>query len=415
MRHYLLCCCVLALANISTASGQEVIEEWDQSSYDDYEAYFGRQQPRKAGPASLDEARKQRRGFRIGQRRALTGQPIERKEGEVHSVVEGDTLWGICESRLGDPMQWPKVWSYNPEVTNPHWIYPGTDIHLSAASASQEPPSTDVDGAPVAASPTKGAAVSLSSQRVVVVKDDDLKLGELLLRDQGYLDREALKTEGKITGAPEEQMVLATSDQVYITFKSDSVVESGAEYAVFRNADDWERSPNERGRLVKIMGTVVVRSYDRQKRVARAVITEAMAGIERGARVAKVQRRFDLVSPTPNRTNVVARIVAATKPRALLSYGDVVFLDVGTNKGVEPGNRFFVVRRGDEFLEGIQGRETEVGSLMKPPTYRPKQMPKEVIAELRVVKVRKETTVAYVTRSDTDLTFGDVAEMRVGY
>ena len=126
-------------------------------------------------------------------------------------------------------------------------------------------------------------------------------------------------------------------------------------------------------------------------------------------------RRFDLVPPRENSAQVEAHIVASTKPRGLLSYGDVVFLDVGEGKGVNPGNRFFVVRRRDEYLEAIRGHESESGSLIPPPEYHPEDFPREVIAELRVVKVRKKSTIALVTRSDTDFTYGDAVEMRKGY
>ena len=44
---------------------------------------------------------------------------------ELHVVRGGDTLWDICFLYFNDPFQWPKIWSYNPQITNPHWIYPG--------------------------------------------------------------------------------------------------------------------------------------------------------------------------------------------------------------------------------------------------------------------------------------------------
>src|SRR6185503_1001440 len=38
---------------------------------------------------------------------------------ELHVVRGGDTLWGICGLYFNYPWQWPKVWSYNPQITNP--------------------------------------------------------------------------------------------------------------------------------------------------------------------------------------------------------------------------------------------------------------------------------------------------------
>ena len=52
------------------------------------------------------------------------------QETYIHLVVKGDTLWDICEALYGNPWVWPKVWQLNPHITNPHWIYPGTELLL---------------------------------------------------------------------------------------------------------------------------------------------------------------------------------------------------------------------------------------------------------------------------------------------
>lgn len=47
-----------------------------------------------------------------------------------HVVVKGDTLWDISETFLADPWLWPKVWQANPDIANPHLIYPGDVVAL---------------------------------------------------------------------------------------------------------------------------------------------------------------------------------------------------------------------------------------------------------------------------------------------
>ena len=166
---------------------------------------------------------------------------------------------------------------------------------------------------------------------------------------------------------------------------------------------------------MKIHGTVTIRSYDARNRYARGVITEALDAIERGFKVAKLERRFDIVPPKRNTQSVTAKLIASVEPRELMSYGLVVFLDVGQGHGIEPGNRFFVTRRGDEWMESIWDDPQRMGNIVEVPEYEKEPLPKEVVAELRVLKVRKYTTIALVTRSDVDLRLGDVAEMRPGF
>ena len=60
------------------------------------------------------------------------GYDAQGRQGRIHVVVKGDTLWDISEAYLGTPWVWPPIWKDNGEdIANPHRIYPGDRIWIT--------------------------------------------------------------------------------------------------------------------------------------------------------------------------------------------------------------------------------------------------------------------------------------------
>ena len=405
-----LICLTVVLFSASATRAQQsdnLGEELDREEQDyesDYLDTFGedellRKQSRRA--RTLQEAKATGRGYRIG-----GGTSYRPETPDVYTIQEGDTLWDITKRFYNDPWYWPKVWSFNPEITNPHWIYPLDRIRLA--------PPQDILAQPTAESVERGA-MPVPTMRREVAPVEGFEPHTVFLRDLGYLDQEALKSIGQLVGGFEEHMMLSDSDVVYVKFEPGQQVRPGQQYTFFRQIHDWERVEGEEGTLVKIIGTMVVQSFDPEKRVARGLITETLEPIERGFQVAYMERRFDIVPAKTNQIHVVAKVIAAIRPTKLQAYNDVVFLDVGRKTGVQPGNRFFVLRRGDEWRESVLASTVDIGNIATPPPYDVEDYPDEVVAELRVIKVHSKTTIALVTRSDTNIGIGDRVEMLKGF
>ena len=170
--------------------------------------------------------------------------------------------------------------------------------------------------------------------------------------------------------------------------------------------------------LIRIYGTVRLSDYDREDDIGRAVVTESLDPIERGFRVAPVPRSFRIVPPRENHLDLQAEVVAALRDRHLIGAQQVVFVNVGENAGIRLGNRFFAVRRGDEWratADELWGwRSDDVGATY-PEAEEPGRYPVEIVAEGRVVSLRPDSATVLVTRARRAITTGETLEMRAGF
>lgn len=306
---------------------------------------------------------------------------------EQHVVKKGDTLTSVCEQYFADPWCWPRLWAENPQVTNPHWIFPGDVLRLRGTS-------------PIGP-PARPSGMHLTSNR------GPLQGQAVVLRETGFIDPESLADSARITGSREEKIMLASGDQAYVGFPASKPLHAGDRYTVFVADTDHPILSPETGQLlgylVRVYGDILVDQIA-EGNVARGALLDLSEPVERGYAVSPRVRLFRQVEPKPAAVNLEARVVASFSPGIMLAAENFVVLSRGSKDGLVVGNRSFVVRRGDGYRSVLEGWDKMDASF-----------PKEVVAELWVMDVRDHAAVAWVARSTKELRVGEVAELRRGH
>jgi len=304
---------------------------------------------------------------------------------ELHVVRSGDTLWDICWYYFNDPWQWPKVWSYNAQITNPHWIYPGDLVRLIPRGMflSQPDPGQTPDN------PTKDPDVVPPPARRFGVQ----------LRQNAFVEQSDLETAMKIEGSTDDKQLLSLYDGVYISYPANKPPKIGKTYSIY-TAD---HTVKDTGAYVRILGQVVIREVKKDKR-ARGVITEVNFEIERGALVGPLVREFKTVPPAAPKVDASGSIIAMLTRDQLVGEGEVVFIDLGEKSGLEVGNRMYVIRRGDA-LTDTRANSSTIGQ-------DDKRFPARALGEIVIVEVGPKMSIGLVTLSVQEMGIGDQVLMQ---
>ena len=315
---------------------------------------------------------------------------------EGHVVRRGETLWEIASRYYQNPYQWPRVWAFNPQIQNPHWVYPGDRVRLR-----------DV-GSASGVQPIRGLA---GPKRRTVPPQT------VFLRETGWVDDKKADAWGEIVGSPEEHLFLHDGEDVYVQIADNHEVNVGDELTLYRpiRTVESDSEGGTGGQLVSIRGTIKIDRYNPKTRMARAMVMEVVDTIERGTTVGPIGRKFDVVPPVPSDTDIEASILASIYPFSIYGQNQVVFLDRGEKEGLRPGQRFFAISRGDPWIDttGTMGTEARKRPRIEddervaydkyPTVLDPDSLPDETYAEVRVLRVHEHTSAALVVAAKHEI------------
>lgn len=293
---------------------------------------------------------------------------------EVYVIQKGDTLWGLSGRFLNDPGYWPNLWSKNPQVTNPHLIYPGQTVRFVDGRLEIVP--VDV---PVAQAPTA----------LQVPQSDPEVVEEQLFRvrgNEGWLLEKDLATVGRIIAGEQSRMVLGEDDTVFTDIGSLHGGADGSTYTILRSSALIKHpvTREEIGYKVYPLGSLQLTKVTLNN--SRGIITSSYKEVEPGDLLVPFQQlqRKNISLKVASRP-LNGFIVESSTGNNSLAAGDVVYLDLGEAQGIEPGNLLYIIRK--VAVEKMLV-ERYVG-----------QLPSEVVGALVVVDVGNNTSTAIIVKS----------------
>lgn len=334
----------------------------------------------------------------------------ESAPGERHTVERGDTLWDLSQRYLGSPWYWPKVWSYNPEIANPHWIYPGNNVRFFPAGEEVPSrveagigPSTPMGGDDVSEPQSSGAPVEVTGN--LTYKPKSVQTVTTL----AFVTTRELDESGRIEGSPHGAEMLSFPDMAYVRFKRKGDAKVGADYVVFHTAEQIFHPVTRKpvGYLTEFVGKVRVTALG--DTYVKAQITETWDPIARGDLVGPHgnDRTAEEVVPRRNEKEVKGVVVTSLVPyQTLTAEHYFLVIDKGSADGVQRGNVFTITRRGDPARERVLNLEL-------PSKKKVAMFPAENIALCLVTEVKDRASNCLLTRSLQEVSPGDEALMRV--
>jgi LysM repeat protein len=257
---------------------------------------------------------------------------------DSYVVKRGDTLWGIAKVFLRDPWYWPEIWQVNPQVHNPHLIYPGDTLRLVYVEGKPSIVVQRGDSARVVprirSEALEGAVTAIPYETVAA-----------------FMSKPSVLTKEQIKNAP---YVLATRDLHVAMSDGDTVYARGFTTPAV---------PGTHYNVVHVGGPLInpddnsVLGYDgiftgaghvtRGGDPTTLVMTESARETEPGDKLfaGGVEVPLDFIPSAP-KTKTRGRIIAVSDGVTVIGQYEVVAINRGAADGLAPGNVLAIYESG---------------------------------------------------------------------
>ncbi len=340
-----------------------------------------------------------------GSRTIATGSniPLAANAPDEYVVKQGDTLWDISKVYLRDPWYWPEIWYVNPQVENPHLIYPGDVLKL-----------VYIDGRPrlTIAERAEGGAGSkrLSPQvrrdplsRAITAIPYDVIAG--FAGRPVLLDKEQVDKAPYIVGMRGDHVIGGAGNEIYALGLKNAQPDD--RFTVI-HVDGELTDPDTRKHLgytgIFVGDASVIAGGDPAKLLLTETAREALQGDKLFIETAEVG--VDFVPRAPEKE--IDATVIAVRDLTVIGQHQIVALNRGLAAGLEPGDVLAVEQAGavvvDKFAQG--GLNARTGHLKRGKRV---QLPAERVGVVMIYRAYEGVSFALVMEATQEIHAGDRA------
>ena len=278
---------------------------------------------------------------------------------ETYIVQEGDTLWDISSVFLRDPWYWPEIWFKNPQIENPHLIYPGDTLAIIYVGGQRRVQllTRGEDGQVL--SQAGGLQVVKVSPRVRTRSIDasipSIPIDNIrhLLERPVVIDQETLDRSAYVLASLDDHLANSINDKLYVR-KLDTSTGNGR-YQIYR-PDRPLFDPNT-DELLGYQALYVGESKLLLRGDPASVrVTESVREILRDDRVmpldnTQFERDF---FPRPPATEMKGDIVALLDAISQTGLYQTIAINLGQRDGLETGNILQIRRLGSVVTDRLE-------------------------------------------------------------